>query len=337
MLNGHGDDLYRSGKEIKANFSTNVWYDADTDILRSIISTQMDKIFHYPEPAAESFVNEVARFHHLKPGNVIAGNGATELFYLIAHAFEGSITVLPIPSFTEYEDACKLYRHQLQFIPLGDAGLISGDLMFICNPNNPNGYIWGQEQIEHILQQNPKMTLVVDESFIDFAPSASSCEALLQRYPNLLIVRSMTKNYAIPGLRLGYMLGAESLIEKIKPFTYPWSVNALAIEVGKFLLQHGKYLLPDTNRLLKRKETFFSALKQIPDYTPLESGTSFFLVHTRHDARILKQFLIDQYGLLIREASNFRGLDKHYFRVNSLSDDKNQMLIQALLELQRIL
>ena len=84
MLNGHGDDIYKSNTEIKANFSTNVWYDADTDMLRSMLITQIDKIFHYPEPAAESFVREVARFHNLQPQNVIAGNGATELFYLIA-------------------------------------------------------------------------------------------------------------------------------------------------------------------------------------------------------------------------------------------------------------
>ena len=79
MLNGHGDDIYKSNTEIKANFSTNVWYDADTDILRSMLITQIDKIFHYPEPAAESFVREVARFHNLQPQNVIAGNGGTVL------------------------------------------------------------------------------------------------------------------------------------------------------------------------------------------------------------------------------------------------------------------
>ena len=99
MLNGHGDDIYKSNTEIKANFSTNVWYDADTDILRSMLITQIDKIFHYPEPAAESFVREVARFHNLQPQNVIAGNGATELFYLIAHALKGVKPSFPFPLF----------------------------------------------------------------------------------------------------------------------------------------------------------------------------------------------------------------------------------------------
>lgn len=330
MINGHGDDIHTSNTNIKANFSTNVWYDADMDIIRSILLNQMDKIFHYPEPAAESFVLEVARFHHLTPQNVIAGNGATELFYLIAHAFEGSKTILPTPSFAEYEDACTLYHHQQVFIPIRDFESQTGDLMFICNPNNPNGYIWSMEKIEDILQKHPEMTLVVDESFIDFAPTAQSCESLLASYPNLLIVHSMTKSYAIPGLRLGYMLGSEALIEKIKHFTHPWSVNALAIEIGKFLIQHGKYFLPDTGKLLKRKTNFFQAISELTGFTPLESGTSFFLVHTLHDSRILKQQLLKRSGILIRDASNFRSLNEHYFRVNTLSEEKNRMLIDAL-------
>ena len=334
MLNGHGDDLFQTGTNIKANFSTNVWYDADADIIRSVLKTQIDTIFHYPEPAAESFVNEVANSHNLTPQNVIAGNGATELFYLIAHALEGEKTILPVPSFSEYEDACTLYNHQLSFIPLENFQLIAGDLMFICNPNNPNGYIWTQEQIEYILQQFPNMTLVVDESFINFAPTAETSEPLLSRYPNLLIIHSMTKNFAIPGLRLGYMLGNEALIERVRAFKSPWSVNSLAIEVGKFLLKNGKYLLPDTSRLMKRKQQFVNQLDNLPGFIPLNSGTSFFLVHTKFDTRQLKQHLIERHGILIRDASNFRRLDEHYFRINTLSEEKNQMLVNALKDLE---
>lgn len=334
MLNGHGDDLYKAGTNIKANFSTNVWYDADLDIIRSVLKTQIDSIFHYPEPAAESFVDELANFHGVTPRNIIAGNGATELFYLIAHAFEGAKTILPIPSFREYEDACTLYKHQLSFFPMEGFQPISGDLMFICNPNNPNGYIWTLESIEHILQQYPDMTLVVDESFINFAPAAKPCEPLLARYPNLLIIHSMTKSFAIPGLRLGYMLGNEILIERIKAFKFPWSVNSLAIEVGKFLIKNGHYLLPDTSRLMKRKQVFVNQLDEIPNFIPLNSGTSFFLVHTKYNVLELKEYLIEQHGILIREASNFRGLDEHYFRINTLSEEKNHMLIQALRNLE---
>lgn len=330
MLNGHGDDLYLSETEIKANFSTNVWYDSDADIIRSVVNTQINTIFHYPEPAAESFAKEVAVAHGLEPENVIAGNGATELFYLVAHAFEGAKTAIPVPSFREYEDACTMYKHDISFILMNEVPKTTSELMFICNPNNPDGYIWTPEQIMHFLQYYPNMTLVVDESFIHFAPSAQSCVPLLSDCPNLLIVNSMTKNHAIPGLRLGYMLGNKALIERIKAFKYPWSVNSLAIEVGKFLIRHEKYLLPDTGRLMKRKLVFVNKLNELPNFKALNSGSSFFLVHTGYDATELKQYLIEQHGILIREASNFRELDEHFFRVNTLSEEKNLMLVEAL-------
>ena len=342
MIQGHGDDIYKITGEIKANFSTNVWYETNTDLLQSVILQQMDKVLHYPEPDAGSFVEVVARHHGISSENVIAGNGATELFYLIAHAFAGARTCLPIPSFTEYEDACSLYKHRLSFILFSEWESTpekmeevcpEPELMFICNPNNPDGRIWELDQIRNLLRRHPQMTLVVDESFIDFAPSARPAEALLEQYPNLLVIHSMTKNFAIPGLRLGYLLGNKQLISRIKKFKQPWSINALAIEVGKYLLTQGEKLLPDTQHLLYRKQTFMTALQKIPGFRPQPSATSFFLVETDWNSTDLKHTLIEKYRLLIRDASNFRGLNEHYFRVNTLTDFKNDLLIKALQEL----
>ena len=138
-----------------------------------------------------------------EPAGVLAGNGATELFYLVAHAFAGRRTLIPVPSFTEYEDACTLYGHCLEFTEKTDVRhLPEGfDLMFICNPNNPDGQIWTLDDIGFILESYPEMVLVVDESFIWFAPEAQTAVGLLKKYDNLLVIRSMTKCYAIPGLR----------------------------------------------------------------------------------------------------------------------------------------
>lgn len=333
MIHGHGDDLYNSGRAVRANFSTNVWYEADTGPLRELLWQNMDKILHYPEPDAGAFQAVVAEYHGLKPENVIAGNGATELFYLVAHAFSGGHTLLPVPSFTEYEDACKLYNHQILFVtdvgvknlPDTDAGL-----MFICNPNNPDGRIWTTAEIKILLEYYPDMTLVIDESFIHFAPEAVSAEALLADYPNVLIIRSMTKSYAIPGLRLGYMLGEPRLIEFIRSFKQPWTVNALAIEAGKYLLQCGEETLPDARKLMQRQKQFAAKIAAIPGFRPRESHTSFFLVETDYDSTQLKHYLLEQHAVLIRDASNFRGLDNHYFRINTLAEEKNDLLIKAL-------
>lgn len=332
MIHGHGDDLYKSQVQVKANFSTNVWYEANTRPLIEFLTEHLGRIFHYPEPDAGSFRQIAAKYHGVLPGNVLAGNGATELFYMVAHAFAGSRTLLPVPSFTEYQDACELYNHRLKFIPDVKVDRLpdSANLMFICNPNNPDGRIWTEDEIRSLLENYPDMMLVVDESFIWFAPEACSAIPLLKEYTNLLVVRSMTKCYAIPGLRLGYLLGDEKLLEYIGCFGQPWSVNALAIEAGKYLLEQGEDGLPNASALLERQLVFAGRIAEIQGFRPLPSHTSFFLVETDYDSRDLKSWLLEKEGLLIRDASNFKGLDQHYFRVNTLTEVKNDLLINGL-------
>lgn len=332
MIHGHGDDLYKSGKKVEANFSTNVWYGADCQLLAALLRQHAERMFHYPEPDAGSFRQAVAAWHGLSPEQVIAGNGATELFYLIAHAFAGASTVIPVPSFREYEDACTLYHHRIEFI----SGSIWQEmpecpqLMFICNPNNPDGKIWQEKEIRELLEHYPEMTLVVDESFLHFAPAIQSAAPLLAEYDNLLVVCSMTKNFAIPGLRLGYMLGSPEKTARISRFKQPWTVNALAVEMGKELLQRAGELLPDAQVLLQRQQAFAGEIAKIPGFTPCPSHTSFFLVRADADAGELKRYLLEKEGILIRDASNFRGLDRHYFRINTLTDEKNNLLTEAL-------
>lgn len=332
MIHGHGDDLYRSAAEVKANFSTNVWYEADTAPLCQFLTERLSGIFHYPEPDAGSFRKVAAAYHRVQPGNILAGNGATELFYIVAHAFAGGNTLLPVPSFMEYEDACNLYDHNVELLSAPDPDDLPADanLMFICNPNNPDGRIWTTDDIRTLLARYPDMVLVIDESFIHFAPGAATAIPLLREYTNLLVIRSMTKCYAIPGLRLGYMLGNEALVEFIAGFGQPWSVNALAIEAGKYLLRHGESGLPDARLLLQRQQQFARRIAAIPGFRPCPSQTSFFLIETDYDSTDLKRWLLESHGILIRDASNFRGLDNHFFRINTLTDEKNELLIKAL-------
>ncbi len=131
MIHGHGDDLYKSQVQIKANFSTNVWYEADTRPLCDFLSTHLEGIFHYPEPDAGSFRKVAAACHGLTPEQVLVGNGATELFYMVAHAFSGNRTLIPVPSFTEYEDACTLYDHHIQFVGQVDVEHIVTEPAFV--------------------------------------------------------------------------------------------------------------------------------------------------------------------------------------------------------------
>ena len=333
MLLGHGDDIHKN-KNIKANFSTNVWYEGDNSWLKNLVSEKWEVLTHYPEPDALSLRKIIAKYHNIKEEQIIAANGATEIFYLLAHTFNGAKTLIPVPSFSEYEDACKAHNHKISFCSL--EGIVSGkndyDLIIICNPNNPNGKVYSQKDIISILEKHNRTFLLIDEAFIDFTSETESSVNLIKDYPNLLISRSMTKNFSIPGLRLGYLIGNKEIIKKINKYKQPWSVNALAIEAGKYLIENSNTLLPDATKLNREREKFREVINTIQGFKALKSSAPFFLIETKIESEILKQYLIENHGILIRDASNFRTLNNHYIRVNTLSENKNAMLIKALNE-----
>jgi threonine-phosphate decarboxylase len=331
MLAGHGDDIHKN-YNIKANFSTNVWYDSDINWLKKLVNEKWEVLTHYPEPDALSLRKVIVQHHNIEENQVIAANGATEIFYLLAHAFYGAKTLIPVPSFAEYEDACSAHNHQLSFCGLEEIDSEKNiyDLIIICNPNNPNGKVYSQNEIVSILKTHLNAHLLIDEAFIDFTTETKSSVGLLKDYPNLLISRSMTKNFSIPGLRLGYLIGNTKTINRINKYKQPWSVNALAIEAGKYLIENSSKLLPDALKLNRERELFSKVINTIPGFKAIKSAAPFFLIKSKMESAKLKQALVDKHDILIRDASNFKSLNNHYIRVNTLSEEKNSMLINAL-------
>lgn len=334
MLHGHGDDAYLYTELIKANFSTNIWYGNKSNDLRNFILTNWNKVHTYPEPAAESLCNLIAEDLSVHSNQVLVCNGATEAFYLIAQAYQSKVSTIIIPTFAEYEDACKINKHQLIFFNWTDLktnSFFTEGLVWLCNPNNPDGRIVKKACLETLLKNNPKCTFIVDEAYIDFTDVISSAIDLVDHYSNLILVKSLTKNFSIPGLRLGYLIANKSEIQNIQFFKPPWTVNSIAIEAGKYILRNKKNFLPPINQYKSDKKYFIEKLTQIPNLKIWNSNTSYFLIELeKSNATELKKTLILEFGLLVRDASNFRGLNIQAIRVATLSKDKNQLLIDAL-------
>jgi threonine-phosphate decarboxylase len=334
MLHGHGDDAYRYQHKIIADFSTNVWAAGEPVGLKKHLFEQWHLIQKYPEVVAESLAEQVARHHQVKPEEVLVTNGTTESIYLLAQGFRAQRTTIAIPAFAEYEDACRMHQHDLYFLPweaLTPIPLLRSDLFFLCNPNNPTGSIF--PDLEALLTKNPQTLFVVDEAFIHFTLSLETAIPLLGRYGNLLILRSMTKAFAIPGLRLGYLVGNKKLIDQLKAFKPPWSVNALAIAAGKYIFDHLDQLQVPVRQLLRDKEALASRMQHLAGIKVHPSHTHFFIAETPGGtAAQLKQYLVEQFGLLIRDAANFRGLGSKHFRVAPVGQAQDQLLITALTE-----
>jgi len=337
MFQGHGDDGYLHEQPLAADFSTNVWEGGSPSGLKEHLFTQWDKVHRYPEVLAESLTKKIASHYNFNTGNIMVTNGSTESIYLIAQAFKNRRSAVVIPAFAEYEDACKLHDHEISFVHWEElkAGIVpSADLLFICNPNNPTGEVF--IHLEQLIRDHESILFVVDEAFIEFTLSVNSIIGLIGKYSNLIVLRSMTKAYAVPGLRLGYIAAPPGLINLFRRMKLPWSVNVMALEAGHFIFdQFENFRLP-IQQMLKDKADFIHGLDEAP-LVIHSSHTHFFLAETTvGTASQLKLFLLKEFNLLIRDASNFRGLTDKFIRIATLSPAKNKLLINALLEWKRI-
>ncbi len=334
MLHGHGDDGYQFDKEIVANFSTNIWYGGQSDKLKQHLFKNWKVIDNYPESVAESLIHALSKDLNINQNQIIVTNGATEAFYLIAQCYANKNSTIVIPTFAEYEDACNVNNHNISFIEwdkLDKNMHFSSDLVWICNPNNPTGSVIVEKDLELLLQNNSNAVFVIDEAYIDFTSTIASVVDWVNRYDNLIVVKSLTKNFAIPGLRLGYLVTNKALAQNIRFYKPPWTVNALAIEAGKYRLNNKKEILPNVKSYQSAKNKLVENLKQIPKLKIYNSETSFFLIEIEQGTALeLKNYLISHFGILIRDASNFRGLNQSFIRIATLSEAKNQLLIDAL-------
>jgi threonine-phosphate decarboxylase len=310
MIEGHGDDAYRYG-DIRSDFSSNICVHGSHQALMDHLAAHPELVSHYPEPEAWSLEKRIAERHGLSPRQVIVTSGATEAIYLIAQTFRLR-PVIPTPTFSEYEDACKL------FPPTAD-----DSMLWLCNPNNPTGEVYDQSGLDRL---TAKYALtVIDQSYEHYTDCPVCCDSVA---PTLLRIHSMTKTYGIPGLRLGYITAHEDLTEQLRHHLRPWSVSALAIEAGRFLLQHDEAICkPD----LKEAQRLYERLSRLSGITVLPTHTNFMLCKLEHHtAPELKDYLAREHKMLIRDASNFRGLTPHHFRIASQTPEENDALVNAI-------
>lgn len=330
MIHGHGNDGYLYKDKVVADFSSNVSPWGTPPALMEHLQEVLRTVDHYPEPMGESLAQALGDFHSISPASVIPVNGATEAFYLIAQAFQNKRSLVIYPTFSEYEDACRIFQHPLTFIHRSqflEADLSQAELIWLCNPNNPTGDLISKEQLEQKIAQYPKVQFVVDEAYMDFTLADESVVPLLAKYQNIIVVKSLTKNFCIPGIRLGYLLGYEDRVRAILKGKMPWSVNSLAIEAGCYILKNYHALLPPLDTLLGETEQLRRSLQAIEGVEIDATQTHYFLCHTPAiTAKTLKKKLIQTAGILTRNGDNFRGMGKHTLRIATQLPEKNKLL-----------
>jgi len=304
-------------------------------------SLQGVAIERYPDRESLALRKALATKFELDLPQLIIGNGTAELLWLVAMAFirSGDTVVTLNPTFGEYARSAALMGAQVDSVwgtEESNFTLTAEDihnslttksprLVYICNPNNPTGTTLTSETIYDLAKSHPKTLFVVDEAYIQFVAGLLSC--LSFDLPNLLVLRSMTKDYAIAGLRLGYAVGSAALIESLAKVRPPWNVNAVAQGAGLAALMESEYLSQTMTRLHAAKDNFLSGIQGL-GLNPIPSETHYFIIKVGNAAEFRRRLL--EYKIQVRDCASF-GLSD-YIRVATKKPVENAKLLSALKE-----
>ena len=341
----HGGDIY--SENYKIDFSANVNPLGPPPGVLAAVTKSIDKIRHYPDVTQRTLRSALAAYEALPPEQIIIGNGAAELIFALALGCRPKKALLAVPGFAEYEEAlrasgCEVNAYNLKeehdFLLQEDyleQITADTDLLFLCNPNNPTGALTAREFLLKVLQRcrEKNVLMVVDECFNGFTkwPEANTMKPYLQEYPNLFILKAFTKQYAIPGLRLGYGLcREEEILTKMKGVMQPWNVSVLAEIAGVAALRESVYVADSRRVIQEEKDYLMAALRQLSCQVYEPAANYIFFRGPKNLAKAcLKK------GFLIRSCSNYRGLSEGYFRIAVRTRAENIQLVSALQEIMQ--
>ena len=317
-------------------------------IRKSIISG-IDSLVHYPDSSQRDLKQALAEYHNLTPANFAVANGSTELIYHLPTIMHGNKALIVSPSFSEYVHALAQHRWEVQHFILSptnnfsidieslEENLAGGfDVLYLCNPGNPNGTLYPQRVIEKIYQLciAAGTFLVLDEAFMDFCEVGSS-KYFVVRCDNSIVLRSMTKFFGIPGLRLGYTISNAALAERMDSIGGPWSVNTLAQVAGVAALQDRKHNQKTIEYIRQERRNLVESLEQFSQFKVYPSSANFLLIEIKDgtSAKRLKDQLLAHHRILIRDCSSFMGLSNRFFRIAVRTSEENQRLLECLREI----
>jgi threonine-phosphate decarboxylase len=359
LMHFHGGNIYLLAERLGVRESEVIDFSASINPLGvpgsvlSALTDQMKYLFNYPDPDARKLRVKIAKHIGTDPESVICGNGSTELIYLIVRALRPKKVLVPAPTFSEYEQAAKCAGAETVYLPLKKEdcfdlsadefiSAMSGsmhdpfaihdsrafDMAFLCNPNNPTGRLIRRDDMLKIADAARDMgcVLVVDEAFIDFCPGASIVDEVSTN-PCLVVLRSLTKMYALSGLRVGYAVLPSSLSYAVMEAKEPWTVNSLAQIAGVAALDDDAYRAETFSVIEKEKRVLEEGFVRIGIHY-LPSSANYYLLQMEKAGEVAAR--LREKRILVRECSNFSGLDNSYIRVAVKSENDNRRLIEEI-------
>ena len=347
----HGGNIYHYSRKYGIPASEFLDFSASINPLGPSASAMaalkgaIGELINYPDPTAGTLMSALSGRLSVPVGSLLPGNGSTELIYLLPRALRPVRALLPVPSFSEYERALKLAGCGVSCFPLRERdgfvpdmarltnALKDMDMLVLCNPNNPTGVLLGREVVFDIIGAARKAGVftVVDEAFIEYAPGFSIA-AEASRMKGVAVLRNFTKFHGMPGLRAGYLVAHPSVVEKISKSKEPWSMNTLAERAATAALADDTYAEKSMALVEREKAYLYRGLKGIPGMEPYPPTVNFVFAKVTKGgvtAATLTESLAER-GVLVRDCSNFWGLDKCFIRVAVKKRADNRALLGAM-------
>ncbi len=358
MIGGHGGNIYQAARQLGCRPSDICDMSANVNPLGPIpelvehVKANLSAMAALPEVDAGGMVQAFAGHYGIDPDTVMAGNGTTQLIYLIPRALAARTALVVGPTYSDYRDACAMNRVACRqflcreadgFVPdmqaLGKAAR-AVDLVFLCNPNNPTGTLTAREAIVALCRRRPETVFVIDESYLPFAPDPHAASLIRADLPNLLVLNSMSKVFRIPGLRIGFVKASMELIDKLTAFTQPWSVNGLAQVAVQWLMTHpalvAPFLAATRDHLEKEKRRIEESIQQVGGIRCFPTAASFILMRLPRGLKASEAWRrMAAERILIRDCSNFEGLCDEFIRLSLKAPEANQRAAALLARLGR--
>jgi histidinol-phosphate aminotransferase len=316
------------------DFAVNVVPGGPPDWLREELRTALDRSTSYPDE--RDALQALAERHGRPSEEILPLNGSAEAFWLLARTLRPRRVVVVHPSFSEPEVALRTGGRRVErvFRDSHDFSLAPGtvpadaDLVFVCNPNNPTGTLDRAEKLERMAR--PGRVLVVDEAFMEFSPGEPESLAGRRDIPGLIIVRSLTKVWSLPGIRAGYLLASPRMVAALKAARQPWSVNALALAALTTCAQDEATPRKIAEETAAARDEFAADLTGLRGVQVWPSAANFLLLRVP-DGASAREALAAR-GIAVRRADSFPGLTPDHLRIAVRRPEENQILVEALRE-----
>ena len=338
----HGGDIYRN--HVKTDFSVNVNPLGIPEAVVAALYGAVENCSKYPDILAEKLKRRVSEMLAVPKENLLFGNGASELFMAIIHGIKPKKTVIPVPSFYGYEYAARAADGEIVYYETKEENDFclqedflsvlkeEVDLLFLANPNNPTGNLMTRDSLRNVLEhcKDKGICVVLDECFIEFCDQECSMLQEIAMFPNLILVRAFTKIFAIPGVRLGYLICSDTLLlERIGGQLPEWNLSVFAQAAGYQCAMQTAFV-EKTVEYIERERHFLEAGLKHAGYKVFPGKANFLLIYCEQP---LYDSLLEK-GILIRDCENFRGLSKGFYRIAVKSRKENEALLSAIGELK---